>query len=45
MTQFKTDVYINGNFYDTFYPVGMDEDDAESQVREDLIIEFETEEV
>lgn len=45
MTQFQVDVYINGNFYDTFWKFANDQDDAERQVKEDLEIEFETEEV
>lgn len=45
MTQFQVDVYINGNYYDTFWKVATDQDDAEEQVGNEIQIEFETEEV
>jgi len=45
MKQFQVDVYINGNFYDTFWKFANDPDDAEEQVGNEIQLEFEIEEV
>jgi len=45
MKQFQVDVYINGNFYDTFWKHAVDQDAAEEEVGNELQIEFETEEI
>lgn len=45
MKQHRTDVFINGNYYDTFYIFAADEELAEQQAKELIEIEFETEEM
>lgn len=45
MTQFKTDVYINGSYYDSYWRDGVSEEEVEQLILdEELVIEFETEE-